>query len=141
MKKIENYYTKMHKAIKYLKINNYINKKPPSYNNQDLTNHYMKKFSNTSTTTPQHNHYTNIKVVLNLKEGKDSIMKLTNNRSNGYDKIQAELIKLLHIKTIEKFTHFINSTINNDLPYKLGLGILIPIQKPNKKFKKYYSQQ
>ena len=91
----------------------------------------MKKFSSTPTTI-QHNHYKNIKVVLNLKEVKDSIMKLRNNRSPGYDKIQAELIKLLHIKTIEKFTHVINSTINNDLPHKLGLGILIPIHKPNK---------
>ena len=80
--------------------------------------------------TTLQNHYTNIKVDLNLKEIIDSIMKLKNNRSFVHDEIQAELMKLLHITTIEKLTHIINTTINNDLPHKLRLVILI--QKQNK---------
>ena len=123
LKDIENfnYNSKMYKAIKFFKINNFINKAPPPtpYSNQDLTTHH-----NTTTTILTTQILKFIEIRLNHETKSD--------RFFGHDKIQAELVKLLNITTIEKLTHIINSAVNNELPHELGLSILIPITNLDK---------
>ena len=41
-------------------------------------------------------------------------------------------MKLIDNTTIEQLTDIFNTTIQNKLPYKLGISILNPVQKHNK---------
>ena len=67
-----------------------------------------------------------------LDEVTKIIMKLNNNRAQGYDKIAAEMIKYGPEELHQKITSILNNCISNKLDIDTGFGLLAPLQKPGK---------
>ena len=60
------------------------------------------------------------------------IMKLNNNKAQGYDKITAEMIKYGPEELHPKITSILNNCISSNLDIDTGFGLLAPLQKPGK---------
>ena len=67
-----------------------------------------------------------------LDEVTKIIMKLNNNRAQGYDKIAAEMIKYGPEELHQKITSILNKCVSNNLDINTGFGLLAPLQKPGK---------
>eukprot|EP00117_Sycon_ciliatum_P001455 scpid104349/ scgid7113/ len=70
---------------------------------------------------------------ITTEELQQSITRLNNNRSSGPDGVAAELLKYAGPMLIGNLTDCLNRMFEHHSPLDLGSGIVIPLQKPNKK--------
>ena len=64
---------------------------------------------------------------------KTAVWKMTNNKAPGKDNINVGLIKCAPEEIYKEIANILNGIYErNDTIIKLGTGILLPLQKPNK---------
>ena len=142
--KIQNNDAKMFKAVKSLERKNFENPivydkygkyiTTPSEMYTEIKDHFKDIFykPNVKIIEPFDGPPRLLNDVITYEEVEKSIKKLNNRRSAGFDNISAELIKYGTPELIQLITNVLNSIFEGNKDFKIGNGILVPIQNANK---------
>ena len=99
----------------------------------EITNYFENIFKQEDTTPIPEIKPQKLKIEIDSEEVKTAIDKLRNNKSPGFDQINAELIKNSPNIVFEHIAQILNEIAETgNKPLELSLGQLIPLPKPGK---------